>query len=81
MRRGVQHALDLVDEVFQSRTLHLVRLDPVQFQEAVKVLKESGERKWSFTDCTSFTIMRQLGIRDAFTFDKNYQEAGFTKLP
>ncbi len=81
MRRGVHHALDFVDEVFQSRTLHLVWLDPAQFQEAVKLLNESGQKKWSFTDCTSFAIMRQLGIRDAFAFDKNYEEAGFTRLP
>lgn len=81
MRKGTRHAFDFVDEVFRSKTLHLVWLDPAQFQEAVKLLGESEERRWSFTDCTSFTIMRQLGIKNAFTFDKNYEEAGFTKLP
>ena len=81
MRKGPQHALDFVDEILQSKTLHLVWLDIGQFQEAVNVLKTNGDKRWSFTDCTSFAIMRQLGIKQAFAFDPNYEEAGFARLP
>lgn len=35
----------------------------------------------SFTDCTSFVVMRHFGITEAFTFDDDFRRAGFTVLP
>ena len=31
---------------------------------------------WSFTDCTSKTVMDSLGIRTAFAFDGHFREFG-----
>jgi predicted nucleic acid-binding protein len=30
----------------------------------------------SFTDCTSFVIMRELGLKLAFTADRHFHRAG-----
>ncbi len=81
MRKGARHALDFVEEILQSKTLHLVWLDTAQFQEAVKVMETNEDMRWSFTDCTSFAIMRQLEIKKAFAFDPNFEQAGFARLP
>ncbi len=81
MRKGIAPALSFLDQAFQSRNLNLVWMDPSLFKAATGVLRESHEARWSFTDCASFAIMRQLGIKEAFTFDGNFEEAGFTKLP
>jgi len=32
-------------------------------------------------NCTSFVVMRELGTDTAFSFDWNFEEAGFTRLP
>jgi len=56
-------------------------MDPSFFNAATRVLRENQEARWSFTDCASFSIMRQLGISQAFAFDQNSEEAGFSKLP
>jgi predicted nucleic acid-binding protein len=32
---------------------------------------------FSFTDCTSFAIMRELGLTDAFAFDDHFAQMGF----
>ncbi|NMG59375.1 PIN domain-containing protein [Geitlerinema sp. P-1104] len=39
------------------------------------------DKQWSFTDCTSYVIMNQHGIRDVFTFDNHFSQMGFNKKP
>jgi len=41
----------------------------------------NADKKWSFTDCVSYTVMKQRSIAEAFTFDHHFQQMGFTKLP
>ncbi len=81
MRKGIAPALGFVDQALQSRNLNLVWMDLSLFKGATGVLRESHEGRWSFTDCASFAIMRQLGIKEAFAFDRNFEEAGFAMLP
>ncbi len=81
MRKGVGPATSFVEKVSTNRSLHLVWVDQTVFNDAVAMLKTSGSRRWSFTDCTSFAVMQQLGVKKAFAFDQNFSEAGFTRLP
>ena len=40
----------------------------------------SGRRGPSLVDCTSFELMRRLGISEAFAFDRHFTEAGITRV-
>ena len=35
---------------------------------------------WSFTDCASFVLMREEGVRDALSTDHHFKQAGFVPL-
>ncbi len=39
------------------------------------------DKEFSFTDCTSFVVMRELKLREALTTDHHFAQAGFTVLP
>jgi hypothetical protein len=39
------------------------------------------DKSFSFTDCTSFALMRELRMREALTTDKHFRQAGFQTLP
>jgi predicted nucleic acid-binding protein len=34
------------------------------------------DKQWSFTDCTSYVVMKQSGITEAFTFDRHFFSNG-----
>lgn len=81
IRRGAEPSSNFADKVLRSRSVSVVWIDRNIFDAALVLLKERGNRRWSFTDCTSFIIMRQLEVNEAFAFDKNFEQAGFTRLP
>jgi len=39
------------------------------------------DKWWSFTDCTSKVVMDRLGLYEAFTFDKHFEQMGFVRRP
>jgi predicted nucleic acid-binding protein len=39
------------------------------------------DKDFSFTDCTSFVVMRELKLRDALTTDHHFEQAGFAAQP
>jgi hypothetical protein len=38
------------------------------------------DKEWSLTDCMSFVVMREEGIRRALAFDQHFEQAGFEAL-
>ena len=39
------------------------------------------DKLWSFTDCTSFAVMKKFGIAEVFAFDHHFEQMGFILLP
>jgi len=40
-----------------------------------------ARKRVSLVDCGSFYVMRRLGIKRAFTFDRHFTEQGFECVP
>ena len=38
------------------------------------------DKSWSLTDCLSFVVMDQLGLAEALTTDRHFEQAGFAVL-
>lgn len=77
----VETACRFLRTVLQAPSVSLVWIAREHFRYALEMLEQQGDRRWSFTDCTSSVVMRDLGMAEAFTFDRNFEQAGFSRLP
>jgi predicted nucleic acid-binding protein len=78
---GRAQALAFGDAVQQSRQVSLVRIDESAWEEAWRLFRCYDDKMWAFTDCTSFAVMRQMGLLRAFAFDSHFEQAGFQLWP
>lgn len=60
--------------------MKIVRVKPEQFKEGSELYVKRADKGWSLTDCISFLVMRELGIRAALTPDEDFEQAGFERL-
>ncbi len=73
-------AVDFLDTIERSEALRVEWIGPDRFHAAGALFRRHADKEWSFTDCVSFALMRELRIRDAFTTDHHFQQAGFVPL-
>ncbi len=64
-----------------SSALTILRPDAEDEQAAVDLFAKFSDQQVSFTDCTSFVLMRRSGLGRAFTFDRHFATAGFETVP
>ncbi len=74
MRVGHRAAVDFGESIRTSRFFRIEPVTPTDFEAAWRIFRRYDDKPFSFTDCTSFTLMERLKIRTAFTFDRNYRE-------
>nr|BAL57936.1 PilT domain-containing protein [uncultured Acetothermia bacterium]BAL58550.1 PilT domain-containing protein [Candidatus Acetothermum autotrophicum] len=79
-RRFRKAAVRLLEAIYRSPNIRVVRIDPYLWDKAWNLFKKSRDKDWSLTDCMSFVVMRDEGIRQAFTTDRHFEQAGFLKL-
>ena len=80
VRHSHAAASDFLNTVERSEALQMEWVGPERFHAAAGLFRRHEDKRWSFTDCVSFALMRELRIRDAFTTDHHFRQAGFTPL-
>jgi predicted nucleic acid-binding protein len=55
-------------------------MDGERFARTKVFFRKHADHAYSFTDCSSFVVMRELGLQDALTTDRHFREAGFRVL-
>jgi predicted nucleic acid-binding protein len=79
-RAGGYAALQMLQIVEQSRAFEILWVGPDRFERAISYFKKHADQGCSFTDCTSFVLMKELGIRQVLTTDRHFLIAGFEPL-
>jgi len=80
-RRNLKAATSFIDKVRSSNSVKIAWVDASLFEKALTIFRGSERKEWSFTDCASFALMKQLSITEAFAFDMHFEEFGFEVHP
>jgi predicted nucleic acid-binding protein len=72
--------LTLLDAIDQDPSFGVVSADDELFHQSIEFFRDRPDKEWTFTDCTSFVVMENLGIREALTADVHFEQAGFVAL-
>lgn len=75
-----EQAAEVIEDFLTSGEVEIVNLDSALFQSAFELYRTHKDKSWGMTDCVSFVIMRERGIVDALTNDKDFRQAGFNAL-
>lgn len=79
--RGAGHLVEQLFRIVQQSTACRIEwTDPTRFETAQRYFVKHLDHAWSFTDCVSFTVMKELRLRDALSSDQHFREAGFVAL-
>jgi predicted nucleic acid-binding protein len=79
--RGHSHLLHaFFDSLQTSHACRTEWTDADRFQTAQAFFLKHEDQAWSFTDCLSFCLMKELKLRDALTKDGHFHDAGFAAL-
>ncbi len=78
---GHKEAVEWGHDIIASNVVEKVGVGQELFEPAWELFKKYDDKKLSFTDCTSFTIMKTRGIEKVFSFDDDFERVGFKLLP
>jgi predicted nucleic acid-binding protein len=81
MRLGLPAAEACWAQVERSARLRWQWIDASRAEKARALFFRHRDKDYSFTDCTSFVMMRELRIKEALTTDRHFRQAGFQPLP
>jgi predicted nucleic acid-binding protein len=73
-------AVRLLFSLQSDANVEIVPLAGPLIEQAMKLYSERPDKEWGLTDCSSFVVMEERGIRDALTADEHFQQAGFRAL-
>jgi predicted nucleic acid-binding protein len=63
-----------------SPLVTIVPAEQTLFDRGAVLYDQRPDKAWSLTDCISFIVMQDHGLRDALTGDHHFEQAGFNVL-
>ena len=78
---GIGFAIEFGKYLRNSNFIKIMKISEEIENKSWEIFDRYNDKDYSFTDCASFAIMKELGIRKAFAFDKHFQQFGFEIVP
>ena len=73
-------AVAFLQAVRQDTSFEVIEYDANVYRAGFRLFASRQDKSWSLTDCISFAVMTERGLRDALTADHHFEQAGFRAL-
>jgi len=73
-------AIKLIEGLRSLPNLRIIEADSSLLSQGWKLYCSRLDKDWSLTDCVSLAVMESEQIKQAFTSDHHFEQAGFVKL-
>ena len=80
-RLGHDVARAVGDALLDRGACEIIRITARDESAAWDLFRGRADQKYSFTDCTTFVLMRRLRISSAAALDRDFVREGFVALP
>jgi predicted nucleic acid-binding protein len=80
-RLGYRVAAMVGEVLLDPTVVDLIRLTPEDEHRSWTLFLARPDKTYSYTDCTSFVLMRRLRLQQAIALDADFQREGFLLLP
>lgn len=67
-------------DFWHERTASLAWADRDDIEAAWVAFSSFRDKRWSFTDCVSYAVMKRLGIHSAIALDEHFRQFGFAEV-
>ncbi|MDA8339634.1 MAG: PIN domain-containing protein [Nitrospiraceae bacterium] len=74
---GHEIAVKVGEFILNSSVTSIIWLDEPLKMKAWDYFKRYSDKRYSFTDCTSFLLMKEKKLNYFFAFDEDFTKAGF----
>lgn len=72
--------IKLIENIRESEDIEIIKIDNEIFEKAWTLYSSCKDKEWGLTDCTSFIVMNEWDITEAFSADHHFKQAGFRIL-
>ena len=80
--KGNKHiAIQAGRAIMADPNIEIFRVDEELFNQAWDVFQGFGDKRWSFTDCTSYVLMKKLNVEVGISFDGDFKQFGVRVVP
>jgi predicted nucleic acid-binding protein len=80
-RLGHAVAATVGDTLLDPETVDLVRVTAADERAAWDLFIDRSDKSYSYTDCTSFVLLRRLGVEQVAALDEDFRREGFDVRP
>ena len=73
-------AIDFIESLYATSNVNILPVDDSLLRCGIDLYHKRNDKEWGLTDCISFIVMEEQGLKEALTSDEHFQQAGFRAM-
>lgn len=72
--------MSVINVLSSSASVEVIEVDSNLIEKGLAVYEKFADKTWGLVDCISFVVMRESSVTEVLTFDRDFEQSGFTIL-